>query len=651
VTALARNDGSAAASRRRWRGAALALALVALAVLAFPSASAAAPALPAGGAASAPVTAAGQADLCSIEEWLADSARCLGELPEVATQRMQCLTAPTPEAPDSGLAGWFASRPASSLESGVKGFYSRYGYAGYQYTTYDIGCASTLMHPDYKFENTIANGELMLATAVIGASNAVRERAWDPGVMWGWADPLVEQATRSIYTRVFTVFGVITLAIVGLYLLWRSRQAEMSAAMTTAGWAILVMVVVTALAAWPVFSAKLADQALVSSLGVVHDAVGPPAKHIPPELCPFSDARACQDHRPPAVRASDTAVETMLYRNWLRGLLGSADSPTAQKYGPALYRARSLTWDEAEELRAHPENRDLVFQQKNDAWIRIAEQVRTEDPEAYQYLTGAKGMERIGAGFIALLAAIMFALFDLTASLLVLLGFLIFRWAVIAAPILGTVAILRPASAGFRRLVNAVVAALFNIVIFGTGAAIYLFAVDLIMSTPSLPGWLQVVLVFLCGVVGWLLLRPYRRITQLGGRDTALAAITAESRRSRALREQREAIAAAMPAAVARTDTTSPVDRPPIRAELRSEVAALPPDPVPPPPSELPPAVPRRRLPAPSGAGWTEPPAGAEPEYVLYRPRRGTSAAGLTAARGEMEETRRRVRAEAMREP
>ena len=103
--------------------------------------------------------------------------------------------------------------------------------------------------------------------------------------------------------------------------------------------------------------------------------------------------------------------------------------------------------------------------------MKVAEQIRTEDPEAYEYLQGTKGMERIGAGFIAMLASIMFALFDLTASLLVLLGFLIFRWAVIAAPILGTVGLLRPASAGFRRLANAVVAALFNIVIFGTGAA------------------------------------------------------------------------------------------------------------------------------------------------------------------------------------
>jgi hypothetical protein len=630
-------DSQPVSAGQRWFAVLVALVLLAFAGVVFPDRAAATPAGPASAtgadrsaAAAAAFTAASTAAaLCSIEEWAADINRCLDELPGVAAQRAQCLKAPTPEAPDSGLGGWFAARPPSSLESGVKGPYSRFGYAGYQYTTYDIGCASTLMHPDYKFENTVANGELMLATAVIGASNAVRERAWDPGVMWGWADPLVEQATRSIYTRVFTVFGVVTLAVVGLYLLWRSRQAEMSAAMTTAGWAILVMVVVTALAAWPVFSAHLADKALISSLGVVHDAVGPPAKNLPAELCPPGDPSACQDNRPPAVRASDTAVETMLYRNWLRGLLGSADSATAQKYGQALYRARSLTWDEAEELRVNPQNRELLIKQKGDEWLKIAEQIQREDPEAYQYLTGAKGMERIGAGFIALIAAIMFALFDLTASLLVLLGFLIFRWAVIAAPVLGTVAILRPASAGFRRLLNAVVAALFNIIIFGTGAAIYLFAVDLIMSTSSLPGWLQVVLVFLCGVVGWLLLRPYRRVTQLGGRDTALAAITAEGRRSRAVRVEREAAATAQSAGTAGGDQR-PAGRPQ-RVELRAETAfppAAPPAATPESPDEPPPPprIPRRRMPAPSGSGWSEPESPAEPRYVLYRPGRRAAA-------------------------
>ncbi|MDP9798240.1 hypothetical protein J2S43_006752 [Catenuloplanes nepalensis] len=377
----------------------------------------------------------------------------------------------------------------------------------------------------------------MIATAIIGASNALRERAWQPETMWGWADPLVAQATKAVYEKVFSVFGIITLCVVGLYLLWRSQQADMSSAMTTAGWALLVMVAVTALAAWPVKSANLADSTLITSLSVVHNAIGPAKDDVPPDKCAMPNPDACVDKRPPAVRSSDTVTESMLYRNWLRGVLGSADSPTAQKYGEALYDAHALRWDEAEKIRTNPTTLEATYAAKNRQWMKVAEQIKTEDPAAYEYLTGTKGMERVGAGFIAMLAAILFALFDITAAILVLLGFLIFRWAVIAAPIVGTVGLLQPAGAGLRRLANAVVAAVFNIVIFGTGAAIYLFAVDLIMSTATLPGWLQVVLVFLCGVVGWMLLRPYRRITQMGGKNNAAA----DSWSRRIFRDLREA--------------------------------------------------------------------------------------------------------------
>lgn len=489
-------------------------------------------------ASAAPTRAPGGA--CSVEEWGQDLKGCVDRLTEVTEGRASCLNPPTPTRPDSGLAGWFAERPQSSdPKSSFPGLYSDYGYAGYSYSTYDLesGCASTLVDPDFKVETTVANGEFMVATAIIGASNALRERAWNPESLWGWADPLVDQATKAVYEKVFSVFGVITLGIVGLYLLWRSRQADMGAATTTAGWAILVMVAVTAIAAWPVRSANIADGTLITTLGVVHDAVGPrPEKPVDCVL----GGNACEDNRPPAVRASDTATETMLYRNWLRGLLGSADSDTAKKYGEALYDARSLTWDEAERIRANPATRDGVLDGKKEQWKRVAEQIKTEDPEAYEYLQGVNGMERIGAGFIAVVAAIMFAMFDLTASILVLLGFLIFRWAVIAAPILGTIGLLRPANSGIKRLGNAVVAAVFNIAIFGTGAAIYLFAVDLIMNTASLPGWLQVVLVWLCGVVGWILLRPYRRVAQLGGKDGARTIATGSWSR-KFFRDMREA--------------------------------------------------------------------------------------------------------------
>ncbi|GIF25269.1 hypothetical protein BJ973_007521 [Actinoplanes tereljensis] len=602
--------------------------------------------------------------LCSTEEWQADFKACVSRLADVSADRAQCVMPPTPSTPDSGLAGWFAERPASADGLGYDGLYSKYGYAGYSYTTYDLdsGCASTLVDPDYKFETTVANGEFMIGTAVIGASNALRERAWDPQTLWGWADPLVDEATKAVYEKVFSVFGVITLAVVGLYLLWRSRQADMGAATTTAGWAILVMVAVTAIAAWPVRSANLADQTLITSLGVVHDAVGPRAHNTPAAQCDDPTPGACDDDRPPAVRASDTATETILYRNYLRGLLGSADSETAKKYGLALYDARSISWQEAEKLRANPETRDALIKQKNTQWEKVADQIKKEDPEAYEYLQGINGMDRIGAGFISMLAAFMFAMFDLTASILVLLGFLIFRWAVIAAPILGTVGLLRPASAGIRRLGNAVVAAIFNIAIFGTGAAIYLFAVDLIMNTASLPGWLQVVLVWLCGIVGWLLLRPYRRITQLGGKDGTRAIVSAGSWHRRFFRDMREAAKLDIADAggtreptMGRNGRTVYADQSNLRPEARLEDPAhaanrrelepsrtggreaLPahirPDGIESVREEIPTAtgdVPRQKPTGPAGprraASWSEPDVTEQPaSYAIYRPETGNT--------------------------
>lgn len=632
--------GAARSRPATWQERLIALVLTSLvaavATVSFPTAPASAAPNP-----SAALPAELAATLCSVEEWKADFKDCVSRLGPVSDQIRQCRSAPTPNAPDSGMAGWFASEPASAKKSGAAGLYSQYGYAGYNYSTYDLGgCASGLVNVDQKFETTIANGEFMIATAVIGASNAVRERAWDPGQMWGWADPLVQQATRAVYQQVFSVFGVITLAVVGLYLMWRSRQSDMSSAMTTAGWALFVMVVVTALAAWPTASAHLADQSLITALSTVHSAVGPPSKAIPADQCKLPDKAACGDYRPPAVRASDTATESFLYDHWLRGVLGSADSATAQKYGLALYDAKSFTWGEIEDIRNDPASRAVIINQKNDQWIKVAEQVKAEDPEAYEYLQGANGMDRIGAGFIAMLSAVLFAMFDLTAALLVLLGFLLFRWAVIAAPVLGTVGLLRPASAGMRRLGNAVVAALFNIVIFGTGAAIYLFAVDLIMSTTTLPGWLQVVLVWLTGVVGWILLRPYRRITQLGGKDSTEAIASAGSWHRRFFRDVREAakLSVAEPGGTSEPAFGGPrrrgsaTNEARVRPEYRNDDVDLYDAPPKAPAGEKAEkagqsaGTPRRRMPTPTGGGWSEPSrSDSDPNYVIYRPSRSPS--------------------------
>src|SRR5690348_36308 len=84
-------------------------------------------------ASAAPTRAPGGA--CSVEEWRQDMKGCVDRLADVAGSRVDCLKPPTPSTPDSGLAGWFAERPASASKPGPRGRYSDDGYAGYSQTT------------------------------------------------------------------------------------------------------------------------------------------------------------------------------------------------------------------------------------------------------------------------------------------------------------------------------------------------------------------------------------------------------------------------------------------------------------------------------------------------------------------------------------
>lgn len=463
---------------------------------------------------------------CTPEEWHNSWQTCLKDVPKPSGQT--CKEPPVPGSPDTGMAGWFAE-PDLPEGSDARGRYTTYGYGGYDLNIYGADCAGKLPG-GASAGNDLANLEFTLATGIIGSSNGLRQAAWEPSGMWGWADNFVEKASDAIYKEVFSIFGAITIGVVGLYLLWRSRQADMSMAVTTAGWAVLVLVVVTAVAAYPTESAKYADSALTGSLNIIQDAVGPPEQ----EECPGSGD--CDDKRSPALRASDMATGEILYNNWVRTVFGQSpeveykgegddrevsDYNSAYKYGPALYDAQAFSWDEIKDLRdAKPGEREELRKDmvdgKKDQWRKVTSLIEKEDPEVYYNVTGANGWDRVGTGFLALLSAIFFALFDITASILIILGFLIIRWAVVALPLIGTIAMLRPASGGFKRLISAVLAAVINVVVFGVAAAVYLFAVSQILAA-NLPGWLQVLLIGLIGAVAWMLLRPYRRIGSLRG--------------------------------------------------------------------------------------------------------------------------------------
>src|SRR5262249_45687419 len=142
--------------------------------------------------------------------------------------------------------------------------------------------------------------------------------------------------------------------------------------------------------------------------------------------------------------------------------------------------------------------------------------------------------------------------------------------------------------------------------------------------------------VWLCGIVGWLLLRPYRRITQLGGKDpTALLAGGTWHRRF--FRDVKETA----PAAVARPNGVSAtaLDRPAQRVEIRSQMptaeAAH---------AQTPRAVPGprqapRQRPVVAAETWSESDSEPRGGQTVYQPRRSPVTVdrgpGPTSARAE----------------
>lgn len=458
---------------------------------------------------------------CTVSEWRTNFKDCSDRARQGMGEFLGCIGAPIPGSPTSGMAGWFSSGPpASAMRSGVPGMYSDYGLGGYGLDTYNLGCLDTVKHPDLTLWNNAASFEFGFAASIMGAANALRERAYDPGAMWGWSDKFIELSTDAVYNYIFSYFGGLTLAGAGLYLLWRSRQGNMSEALRITAWAVLVMVLVTAVARWPVQAARGTDAAGTATLSFIHRVTGGGPKDVPLDQCVLGQdvpgypgtgtPEACIDHRSTAVRASDTATEAVLYRSWLRAVLGSADSDTANKYGPALYDATTLRWEEAARIADNPDLRDGLIEGKAQQWNTTAELIRAEDPQAYEHLQGIHGMDRFGSGGVALVSAASFSFFDMLASLVIMLAFLILRIAIILLPLLGTLGVFLHASSAMRRLFHAAFAAIANIAVFGVGSGLYNLIVDLAFHS-ALPGYGQVIAVAAFGVVFFLLLiRPIR---------------------------------------------------------------------------------------------------------------------------------------------
>jgi len=491
--------------KRRLMAAVAALGVVALVVFG-PAAAAQA------GPPAAPLTEA-PGSPCTVKEWAdpTNFKRCT-EAAFTATQAtIQCLNPPTPTGPDTGFAGMVSVRPDASLYSGMTGQYTQYGAGGYHLSTYDIGCVGDVTHATDVAQNGIADTVFQASAGWLATANTTRGYAYDPHAMWGWFDGDLDTAVHALYKNVWLTAAALFVMLTGVWLIWRARRGDVSEATATAGWVLLVTVGMTLVAQWPSASARIADTGATFGLQMVHAGAGLGPQTESPTECRNPDG--CVDHRSPSDRMSDSITTALLYHNWLVAELGSADSPTAKRYGPALYSYQALTWDEAANIQAHPELRKIVTADKAQGWNQLAAVIKAEDPQAYEHLQGLHGSDRLFVAFLTAVEVFLFTSFDLVASLAIILAFGVFRLVIITLPITGAAGVSPRTSGYLIKSLNAALAAFRNIIAFGAASTLFLLLVNAYFAADALPGIAKTLLMGITAAGMWLLILNRNRLT------------------------------------------------------------------------------------------------------------------------------------------
>ncbi|MER6992856.1 hypothetical protein ABT337_17315 [Saccharopolyspora hirsuta] len=401
-------------------------------------------------------------------------------------QPFDCKEAPNPERPGSGMVG---ALDPGSLGTGYPGSaYNEVGYAGLVWHTYDLGCGPQgVTNPNATVDTWVGNELFNVAKNLVGATNGLHYALLN-GNLLAPLDELVSTGTIALYDSVFTPwFGLVALvlAIVLFRYIW---TGDLAAIGKRGMWALAGLWFASATYLTPLVYTHALDDVLITGTSAVQagflQEVGVDERHALPTLL----------------------HDQVIYRNWLQGEFGSADSPQAKEMGRDLLRAQSWTRQEVNDGvdagSAEP---------KKQAFQDVAG--RLSGTSAYGYFQGVDG-SRVGAGVLATVQAFAYASFQLLAKATILLAQVLLRVLILAGPLIGLVALVYHQV--LRTIGRVAGAAVLNVVMIAAMAGLHTLILTWIFD--PLRGFnplVQILLAALVTVVFLMVAKPVRRIGQM----------------------------------------------------------------------------------------------------------------------------------------
>ncbi|WP_199441495.1 hypothetical protein [Umezawaea beigongshangensis] len=391
---------------------------------------------------------------------------------------------PNPERPGTGMVGALDPAVGNGLPDSA---YSVYGYAGMVWHTYDPDCKElSIPDPNATIDTWAGNELFSVAKNIVGATNALHYTVMGRGLLAPLDDAVkdgVQQVYDNVYLRWFGLVALI-LAVLMFRQIWNGDLATIS---KRSLWALAGMWLATSTLALPQFYSFL-DNTLVSrtseiQAGFIDDAENQGTLHVLPTKL----------------------HEMVVYQSWLRGEFGSPEAPQAAEFGPRLLNAQAWT---RTELIDHEDGDGDALKAKNAELDTVAKSLGATKG----YFTGVDG-SRTGSGFLALLQAIAFSLFQLFAKAAVLLAQLLLRLLTLAGPLIGLVALLHHDL--LRKVARAAAVTVFNVLILAVLAGVHALLLQAIFNATALSLLTRTLLGLMLTLVCFMVGRPVRRMWQM----------------------------------------------------------------------------------------------------------------------------------------
>ncbi|MFD6356719.1 hypothetical protein [Nocardia tengchongensis] len=442
-----------------------------------------------------------------------------------ASAGFDCKDVPVPEFPRSALPSNFdassADRepPTGSSPSG----YQTYGWAGLKWYAYDLGCGPDIVRAPVAMKDTeigndfLTTGEILAATAFwLDEQTKTRTEAEKSGMTPALAqfDTIITSLTTGMFGFYSWLFGI-ALSVIAVVMLWNALKAN---------------------------AAAVTRSVAVAGAGLTLGAffVGAPQKAIEWADSTFGSVITDTQTQMFAVSLDDSGgklgggvydprnvlMDKILLDDWRKGYFGRNYDDSQNQLGVKLRQSLAFSYAEQKAIAEAPLEFDpqvgFLDNQVQSALISQKERIfrdeivkPLESHNLSYYTFQGKDSHRASIGFLAMMKLGLPSVLWMGASILKLGALLAIRFAILFAPVWVPVASVH--GGWLSRVLRMLAAAYMWGVIGAVIVSLYLMALVKLynINDGSVDGTWRLWFMVLLSIVCWMIMRPFKRISQI----------------------------------------------------------------------------------------------------------------------------------------